>query len=137
MMPRTLYPLLLLAFLFCIIATVRATITITDVSPQDGAKHVDITDNPPDPGGYVRLSLTLIDNTGNDDMEFWLDVWNGTAWKYDWSSLPTYHNYNPQFNFTEECKHYLWYKVWDELGNNRTSLKGVKRSRMNMMAVDA
>ncbi len=48
------------------------------------------------------------------------NIWNGTAWKYDWSSLPTYHNYNPQFNFTEECKHYLWYKVWDELGNNRT-----------------
>ena len=55
----------------------RATVVIEDVSPQDGAKHVDITDNPPDPGGYVTLSATLNNST---NLEYWLDVWNGTAW---------------------------------------------------------
>ncbi|RLF12861.1 MAG: hypothetical protein DRJ69_00345 [Thermoprotei archaeon] len=127
MMPRTLYPLLLLAFLFCIIATVKATITITDVSPQDGAKHVDITDNPPDPGGYVRLSLTLIDNTGNDDMEFWLDIWNGTAWvnriHQAYVSSP-YTVTQDEYSFNHTATTYKWRiltKDWtDNTWNNQT-----------------
>ena len=94
-----------------ILFNASATITISNVSPADGAKHVDITNNPPDPGGYVTLSATLTDNTGNDDLEFWLDIWNGTAWVnrqhlVDQSSPVTIYQDETTFNHTNTT--YQW-----------------------------
>ena len=57
-----------------------ADITISNVSPADGAIHIEIENNPPDPAGYVNLSWQLNDSNGGGDMEFYMDVYNGTAW---------------------------------------------------------
>jgi len=60
--------------------SVKASVTISNVSPGDGQIHIDIQSNPPDPGGYVHISWQLNDSTGGGDMEFYMDIWNGTAW---------------------------------------------------------
>ena len=69
--------------LLCIIflsSFASATINISNISPSDSAQHVEIVNNPPDPGGYTHLSWQINDTTGGDDMEFFMDIWNGTAW---------------------------------------------------------
>ena len=110
-----------------ILFNASATITISNISPADGAKHVDITNNPPDPGGYVTLSATLTDNTGNDDLEFWLDIWNGTAWVnrqhlVDQSSPVTIYQDETTFNHTNTT--YQWRILaldhTDDSWNNQT-----------------
>ena len=103
--------ILLLSSVYTITFNASATITISNVSPTNGQIHVDITDNPPDPGGYVTLSATLTDNTGNDDLEFWLDIWNGTAWVnrqhlVDQSSPVTIYQDETTFNHTNTT--YQW-----------------------------
>jgi len=57
-----------------------ADITISNVSPADGAIHIEIENNPPDPAGYVNLSWQLNDSNGGGDIEFYMDIYNGTAW---------------------------------------------------------
>jgi len=64
-----------------IISLADADITISNVSPADGAIHIEIENNPPDPAGYVNLSWQLNDSNGGGDMEFYMDVYNGTAWE--------------------------------------------------------
>ena len=51
-MLRSIKLLILFSFLLLGIAislSVKASVTISNVSPADGAKHVDIQSNPPDP----------------------------------------------------------------------------------------
>ena len=79
-MPRTITLLAFILFFLGITILSKASVTISNVSPSDGQMHVDIQSNPPDPGGYVTLSWQLNDTTGGGDMEFWMDIWNGTAW---------------------------------------------------------
>jgi len=66
-----------------------ADITISNVSPADGAIHIEIENNPPDPAGYVNLSWQLNDSNGGGDMEFYMDMlspaWSGNGdgyWSY-------------------------------------------------------
>jgi len=72
-----------LAFIILFISIIsfeaNATVTISNVSPPDGAIHIDIVGNPPDGSGYVNLSFTVTSSTGSN-IEFYLDVWNGSAW---------------------------------------------------------
>ena len=80
-MPKNTITLLAFILFFLGITILsKASVTISNVSPSDGQMHVDIQSNPPDPGGYVTLSWQLNDTTGGGDMEFWMDIWNGTAW---------------------------------------------------------
>ena len=88
---RLIIPLkILLVFLAVTIflGNANATVTISNVSPPDGAIHVDIENNPPDGQGYVNLSFQLNDSTGGGDMEFYLDIlspkWSGNGGGY-WS----------------------------------------------------
>jgi len=55
-------------------------IIISNAVPANNSTHVNIIGNPPDPGGYVNLSFQLNDTNGGGDMEFFLDVYNGSAW---------------------------------------------------------
>jgi len=65
-------------FLFIIISgSSNATVTISNVSPLDGAIHVDIIETADT--SYVNLSFTLTSSTGSN-IEFYLDIWNGSAW---------------------------------------------------------
>ena len=69
--------LFLILILFC--GASDATVTISNVSPVNNSIHNEIYGNPPDPSGYINISFQLNDLTGGGDMEFYLDVWNGTA----------------------------------------------------------
>jgi len=60
--------------------TSNEIITIGNVSPVNNSIHVDIVGNPPDPSGYVNISWQLNDSDGGGDMEFYMDIYNGTAW---------------------------------------------------------
>ena len=81
---------ILLVFLAVTIflSNANATVTISNVSPPDGAIHVDIENNPPNRQEYVNLSFQLNDSTGGGDMEFYLDIlspkWSGNGGGY-WS----------------------------------------------------
>jgi len=55
-------------------------IIISNISPDNNSYHVDITNNPPDGSGYVTLSWQINDTNGGGDLEFYMDIWNGTAW---------------------------------------------------------
>jgi len=57
-MPKNTITLLAFILFFLGITILsKASITISNVSPSDGQMHVDIQSNPPDPGGYVTLSI--------------------------------------------------------------------------------
>ncbi|MFW6120236.1 MAG: hypothetical protein ACOC80_04975 [Petrotogales bacterium] len=122
------YSIFFLALLLLsIFSTASATISISDVSPVDNSRHVEIIDNPPDPGGYTNLSATLTDNTGGDDMEYYLDIWNGTSWinrqHVVGASSPADLTQDDYF-FNTTCSDYLWrirtYDSTDSTWNNQT-----------------
>jgi len=53
---------------------------ISNVSPANNSIHAEIENNPPDGQGYVNLSWTITDGTGGGDLEFYMDIWDGSSW---------------------------------------------------------
>jgi len=66
-----LIPLAFILFISIISFEANATVTISNVSPSDGAIHVDIIENVN--GSYVNLSFTLT-SSGGSYIEYYLDV---------------------------------------------------------------
>ncbi len=121
--------LILIPFVLLLMAgVVQATITISGISPDDGARHIDITNNPPNPNGYIPITWTLTDNTGGGDMQFYMDVYLNE--NETWENHRHYLNQDSgtwnqdEDIFNETATNYKWriraFDDTDDTWNNQT-----------------
>ncbi|MCD6573600.1 MAG: right-handed parallel beta-helix repeat-containing protein, partial [Thermoplasmata archaeon] len=68
---------------------------------------------------YLRIHAEDRGECPVESIHIKYNIWSeAKGWYYNWSNLPEFDNeITSPFNFTEECRHSIWYNVSDDLGN--------------------